>query len=167
MLEERVAVGMEGIIEGRTTLRCRSHKAPARIRHNGRFAMLLTITNSRVPAANLGYLLHKNPNRLQSFELSFGKAHVFYPQAGENRCTAALLLDVDPVGLVRNRRGPVTQRDQRRTRPAGASRRSICVVPQRAHRQSRLRAETHGLTGRDRHLSKQRIGLATIRHHRR
>ena len=68
--------------------------------------MLLTITNTRSPATDLGYLLHKNPTRLQSFELSFGKAHVFYPTAADDRCTAALLLDVDPVGLVRNRRGP-------------------------------------------------------------
>jgi len=68
--------------------------------------MLLTITNSKPPATDLGYLLHKNPSRVQSFELSFGKAHVFYPEATENRCTAALLLDVDPVGLVRTRRGP-------------------------------------------------------------
>jgi len=43
---------------------------------------------------------------MQSFELSFGKAHVFYPEATPSRCTAALLLDVDPVGLVRTRRGP-------------------------------------------------------------
>lgn len=69
-------------------------------------AMLLTITNFRPPATDLGYLLHKNPNRVQSFELSFGKAHVFYPEASAERCTAALLLDVDPVGLVRTRRGP-------------------------------------------------------------
>lgn len=68
--------------------------------------MLLTLTNTRVPAKDLGYLLHKNPNRVQSFELSFGKAHVFYPEASSDRCTAALLLDVDPVGLVRSRRGP-------------------------------------------------------------
>ena len=68
--------------------------------------MLLTITNTKPPATDLGYLLHKNPSRVQSFELSFGKAHVFYPEATENRCTAALLLDVDPVGLVRTRRGP-------------------------------------------------------------
>ena len=68
--------------------------------------MLLTITNTRSPATDLGYLLHKNPNRLQSFELSFGKAHVFFPDAAADRCTAALLLDVDPVGLVRTRRGP-------------------------------------------------------------
>ena len=68
--------------------------------------MLLTITNHHAPAGDLGYLLHKNPSRLQSFELSFGHAHVFYPEVSSERCTAALLLDVDPVGLVRNRRGP-------------------------------------------------------------
>jgi hypothetical protein len=50
--------------------------------------MLLTITNTKNPATDLGYLLHKNPNRLQSFELSFGKAHVFYPEvsSGLHRC---------------------------------------------------------------------------------
>ncbi len=68
--------------------------------------MLLTITSTHVNAADLGYLLHKNPARCQSFDLSFGKAHVFYPEANAQRCTAALLLDVDPIGLVRNRRGP-------------------------------------------------------------
>ncbi|HWG51262.1 MAG TPA: hypothetical protein VN669_16295 [Candidatus Acidoferrales bacterium] len=61
---------------------------------------------SSPPATDLGYLLHKNPARLESFELSFGHAHVFYPEAACDRCTVALLLDVDPVGLVRNRRGP-------------------------------------------------------------
>ncbi len=68
--------------------------------------MLMTITNTRTPATDLGYLLHKNPDRVQSFDLSFGKAHVFYPEATPERCTAALLLDVDPVALVRTRRGP-------------------------------------------------------------
>ncbi len=68
--------------------------------------MLLTITTTQAPATDLGYLLHKNPARAQSFPLSFGQAHVFYPEATAERCTAALLLDVDPVGLVRNRRGP-------------------------------------------------------------
>ncbi len=68
--------------------------------------MLLTITTSHEPATDLGYLLHKNPSRLHSFSLSFGQAHVFYPEATLERCTAALLLDVDPVGLVRNRKGP-------------------------------------------------------------
>jgi 3' terminal RNA ribose 2'-O-methyltransferase Hen1 len=68
--------------------------------------MLLTITTSHQPATDLGYLLHKNPARPQVFDLSFGKVHVFYPEASEQRCTAALVLDIDPVGLVRNRRGP-------------------------------------------------------------
>ena len=68
--------------------------------------MLLTIRTTHRPAADLGYLLHKNPARTQSFELSFGRAHVFYPELSDEVCTAALLLDVDPVGLVRNRRGP-------------------------------------------------------------
>jgi 3' terminal RNA ribose 2'-O-methyltransferase Hen1 len=68
--------------------------------------MLLTITNTRPPATDLGYLLHKNPDRIQSFEVSFGKVHVFYPEATRERCTAALLLDVDPIALVRTRRGP-------------------------------------------------------------
>ena len=68
--------------------------------------MLLTITGTTAPATDLGYLLHKNPFRLQSFQLSFGQAHVFYPEATRERCTAALLLDIDPVALVRSRRGP-------------------------------------------------------------
>ncbi|HKQ75735.1 MAG TPA: 3' terminal RNA ribose 2'-O-methyltransferase Hen1 [Blastocatellia bacterium] len=68
--------------------------------------MLLTITNTQPPATDLGYLLHKNPTRPQSFDLSFGRAYVFYPEANDDRCSVALLLDVDPVGLVRNRRGP-------------------------------------------------------------
>ncbi|HEX6717690.1 MAG TPA: 3' terminal RNA ribose 2'-O-methyltransferase Hen1 [Pyrinomonadaceae bacterium] len=68
--------------------------------------MLLTITSTTAPATDLGYLLHKNPSRLHSFPLSFGQVHVFYPEATNERCTAALLLDVDPVALVRNRRGP-------------------------------------------------------------
>jgi 3' terminal RNA ribose 2'-O-methyltransferase Hen1 len=68
--------------------------------------MLLTITTTHRPATDLGHLLRKNPARSQSFELSYGQAHVFYPEATDERCTAALLLEVDPVGLVRNRRGP-------------------------------------------------------------
>ncbi|HEV3316669.1 MAG TPA: 3' terminal RNA ribose 2'-O-methyltransferase Hen1, partial [Candidatus Angelobacter sp.] len=55
--------------------------------------MLLTITNLKVPASDLGYLLHKHPDRVLEFDLSFGRAHVFYPEAGEARCTVALLLE--------------------------------------------------------------------------
>ncbi|MBX3733968.1 MAG: 3' terminal RNA ribose 2'-O-methyltransferase Hen1 [Verrucomicrobiae bacterium] len=70
------------------------------------FPVLLTLTTTHRPATDLGYLLRKNPARAQSFSLTFGRAHVFYPEAAEDRCTAALLVEVDPVGLVRNRRGP-------------------------------------------------------------
>jgi 3' terminal RNA ribose 2'-O-methyltransferase Hen1 len=63
--------------------------------------MLLTITTTHQPATDLGYLLHKHPERVQTFPMSFGQAHVFYPQVSTERCTAALLLDIDPVGLVR------------------------------------------------------------------
>ena len=54
--------------------------------------MLLTITTTRYPATDLGYLLHKHPARCQSFTLSFGQAHVFYPEARPEQCTVALLL---------------------------------------------------------------------------
>ncbi len=65
--------------------------------------MLLTISTTHQPATDLGYLLHKHPDRCQTFGLTFGKAHVFYPEANEERCIACLLLDVDPVGLVRGK----------------------------------------------------------------
>ncbi|MGO9486867.1 MAG: 3' terminal RNA ribose 2'-O-methyltransferase Hen1 [Rhodomicrobium sp.] len=67
--------------------------------------MLLTITTEHRPATDLGFLLHKNPARCQETELAFGRAHLFYPQAGEERCTFALLLDLDPVALVRGKDG--------------------------------------------------------------
>ncbi len=67
--------------------------------------MLLTISTTHTPATDLGYLLHKNPQRLHSQALGFGEGHVFYPEARDDLCTAALLIDVDPVGLVR-RNGP-------------------------------------------------------------
>ncbi len=65
--------------------------------------MLLTISTNRFPATDLGYLLHKHPDRIQCFPMTFGNASVFYPEASAEKCTAALLLDVDPVGLVRGK----------------------------------------------------------------
>jgi len=62
--------------------------------------MILTIATTHRPATDLGYLLHKHPERCQTFPMEFGKAHVFYPEANEVRCAVALLLDVDSVGLV-------------------------------------------------------------------
>ncbi len=66
--------------------------------------MLLTISTTHTPATDLGYLLHKHPGRCQSFDMSFGQAHVFYPEVSEQRTSAALLLDVDPVGMVRGKK---------------------------------------------------------------
>ncbi len=71
--------------------------------------MLLTLSSTRFddrhPARDFGFLLHKNPERAQTFDLSFGQAHVFYPQADDERCTCAMLLDIDTVRLVRKRDG--------------------------------------------------------------
>jgi 3' terminal RNA ribose 2'-O-methyltransferase Hen1 len=64
--------------------------------------VLLTI-GAAISESDLGYLLHKNPARLHTFTLPFGQAHVFYPRAVEHYATACLLLDVDPVSLVRGR----------------------------------------------------------------
>lgn len=65
--------------------------------------MLLTITTTATPATDLGFLLHKHPDKVQAFDQSYGTAHVFYPEASPERCTAALLLEVDPVRLVKSR----------------------------------------------------------------
>jgi hypothetical protein len=67
--------------------------------------VLLTLTTTHRPATDLGYLLHKHPDRVRSIDVAFGTAHAFFPEATEDRCTAALLLDVDPIGLVRGRKG--------------------------------------------------------------
>jgi hypothetical protein len=79
--------------------------------------MLLTISTTHRPATDLGYLIHKHPDRCQSFELSFGQAHVFYQEAREDCCVACLLLDVDPVGLVRGN-PPPSAPDRRPALPA-------------------------------------------------
>src|SRR5215472_13507525 len=83
--------------------------------------MLLTITTTYQPATDLGYLLHKHPERMQSFSLSFGQAHVFYPEATAERCIAALLLDIDAVSLVRGRRNTATLEQYVNDRPYVAS----------------------------------------------
>src|SRR3954453_10611486 len=65
--------------------------------------MLLEIKTTHEPATDLGFLLHKHPDRCQSYDLSFGRAHVFYADATATQCTACLLLDVDPVRIVRGK----------------------------------------------------------------
>lgn len=65
--------------------------------------MYLSIATTHNPATDLGFLLHKHPDRVHETELSFGKACLFYPEATPERCEAVLLLQIDPVGLVRGR----------------------------------------------------------------
>ncbi|MEL6924014.1 MAG: 3' terminal RNA ribose 2'-O-methyltransferase Hen1, partial [Bacteroidota bacterium] len=65
--------------------------------------MLISINTTHTPATDLGYLLHKHPDRFQSVELSFGRAHVYYPEASAKCCTAVLQLEVDAVALSRKR----------------------------------------------------------------
>ena len=71
--------------------------------------MLLQITNTAIPATNLGFILHKNPDKVHTVKLNFGIARVFYPEATENTCTATLLLEINPIDLVRTRKGPAGQ----------------------------------------------------------
>ncbi|MDQ0396147.1 3' terminal RNA ribose 2'-O-methyltransferase Hen1 [Labrys monachus] len=63
--------------------------------------MFLSLATTHRPATDLGYLLMKHPDRVHEFELAFGRAFVLFPQSDEARCEAALVLDIDPVGLVR------------------------------------------------------------------
>lgn len=65
--------------------------------------MILSITTTYRPATDLGFLLRKNPARVHSFELSFGTAYVFFPEASASKCTVALYLDIDPIGLARRK----------------------------------------------------------------
>lgn len=74
--------------------------------------MLLTIRTTHQPATDLGFLLHKHPEHVHTRAFPFGTATVFYPEAAEDACTAALLLDVDPVGMVRGRGGKGGAEDQ-------------------------------------------------------
>ncbi|MFD9595672.1 3' terminal RNA ribose 2'-O-methyltransferase Hen1 [Kitasatospora sp. NPDC059973] len=69
------------------------------------FMSISTTGTAESPATDLGFLLHKHPGKVQRFGTSHGEAHVFYPEAGDELCTAALLLDIDPIALVRRGRG--------------------------------------------------------------
>ncbi|MEM9879768.1 MAG: 3' terminal RNA ribose 2'-O-methyltransferase Hen1, partial [Pseudomonadota bacterium] len=71
--------------------------------------MLLKIATTHPPATDLGFLLRKNPTNVHRADLSFGQSVIFYPEAHENRCEAALVLDVDPIKLVRGHRGQSRQ----------------------------------------------------------
>ena len=63
--------------------------------------MILTISNTSAPAGNLGFLLHKHPDKLQTIDLAVGRAHIFYPESSVDRTTVALMLEIDPIDMVR------------------------------------------------------------------
>ncbi|HEY3001238.1 MAG TPA: 3' terminal RNA ribose 2'-O-methyltransferase Hen1, partial [Kribbellaceae bacterium] len=83
--------------------------------------MILTVTTTYAPATDLGYLLHKHPGRAQSLDVTGGTAYVFYPEATDERCTAAVLLEVDPVGLVRGKASDFALGQYVNDRPYAAS----------------------------------------------
>jgi 3' terminal RNA ribose 2'-O-methyltransferase Hen1 len=117
--------------------------------------MLLTITNLTRPATDLGFLLHKHPDAVRSVDLGFGTAHVFYPEAGEQRCTAALLVDCDPAELARRSRGgPFPLAPYVNDRPYAAS--SFLSVALRKMFGSALRGQSRERPG----LPGQRLALS-------
>lgn len=63
--------------------------------------MLLTVSTTHRPATDLGYLLHKHPERTHEYSIAHGRATILFPEATEERCTMALVVEIDPVGLVR------------------------------------------------------------------
>lgn len=66
--------------------------------------MILNISTTHQPASDLGFILHKHPDKFQTLELAVGKAHVFYPEKSIERTTVSLLLDIDPIDMVRGAR---------------------------------------------------------------
>ena len=74
--------------------------------------MLLTLSTTHQPATDLGFLLMKHPDNVHTVELAFGSATLFYPEADQERCTAALTVEVDPVELVRGKGGAPGIQDQ-------------------------------------------------------
>ncbi len=67
--------------------------------------MLLNLTTTHEPATDLGFLLHKNPGRVHETSFGFGKAILFFSEANVQKATASLMVEVDPIALVRNRKG--------------------------------------------------------------
>lgn len=70
--------------------------------------MLVSITSTTPDAGDLGFLLHKHPDRVRTVDVGSGRAHVFYPEASPERCTATLLVEVDPIRLSRRTKGQAT-----------------------------------------------------------
>lgn len=74
--------------------------------------MLLTISTTHRPATDIGYLLGKHPDRCQTFQFPWANAHVFYPEASEERCTIALAVDLLTHKLTPQNRGTAHSRQE-------------------------------------------------------
>jgi 3' terminal RNA ribose 2'-O-methyltransferase Hen1 len=94
-------------------------RGPARCWHH--YRVLLTLTTTREPATDLGYLLVKHPDRVHRFDVSTGTAYLFFPEAKPDVCTAALLLEVDPMRLSPGRHDGFTLGHFVNDRPYAAS----------------------------------------------
>ncbi|MEO9649373.1 MAG: 3' terminal RNA ribose 2'-O-methyltransferase Hen1 [Roseobacter sp.] len=64
---------------------------------------LLAKADAEYSARDLGFLLHKHPDHVHTKKTSAGDATMFYPEISEERTTAVMHLEVDPVGLVRGK----------------------------------------------------------------
>lgn len=62
--------------------------------------MLLIRTDYR-PATDLGFLLHKHPGRMHVAEMPFGTARLLFTEASDEACAVAVIVEIDPIGLVR------------------------------------------------------------------
>lgn len=97
--------------------------------------MFLSVTTTHQPASDLGFLLHKNPARVHELDLGFGRAVMFYPEADLERCTFALILNIDPASLVRGRTGAS---DGLLDQYVNGSALCCCIIlPERRHRARR------------------------------
>jgi 3' terminal RNA ribose 2'-O-methyltransferase Hen1 len=64
--------------------------------------MLLTIQADISPGSDLGYLLHRHPEQVYTSPLPQGQLHLFYPEVTGHSATAALWLELAPVGSARD-----------------------------------------------------------------
>ncbi|PBC79812.1 3' terminal RNA ribose 2'-O-methyltransferase Hen1 [Streptomyces sp. TLI_235] len=131
------------------------------------FISISTTATADRPATDLGFLLHKHPEKVQRFSTSHGVAHVFYPEATEQVCTAALLLDIDPVALVRQGRGrgragspDLALAQYVNDRPYAAS--SLLAVALRAVFRSAMKGACEKLPGRAELPMPLRISLPAV-----
>lgn len=109
--------------------------------------MLISITSTSPDPGDLSFLLHKHPDRVRSVDLTVGRAHVFYPESTPERCTATLMVEVDPVRLSRSKRGEAQKANLERLRE-----RSLGLKTSMARREFSL-----GIVALDRFVAREHL----------